>query len=331
MATLDNTIGCLFDAVVVSAALYGTGCLQAWYYFRSYAKRDPWYIQALVAFVTVCDTAQQAILTACAYTYIVTNFGNPAILDVVVNTLIIEIFFSNFISVAVQLFYCYRVYRLSNRNLIPTTFLSVLSIGSFISLFVYTVKALKITTFAELTTLKTLSMSCNIIAAVTDVLISVVLVYYLYISKTGMTKTDDMINRLIAFTFNTGMPTSLCAIAACVGINVSPETFIYIFFFLLQGRFYTNTLLVTLNTRDYIRSVVAPGSVQEFRLENAGGSGRDRSGGGMMVPQPNHHESGIAIRIERMRVQHGDEDFETKHDPARESRSESTNKMMEDV
>jgi hypothetical protein len=65
-------------------------------------------------------------------------------------------------------------------------------------------------------------MTCNIAAAVTDALISVVLVYYLYISKTGFGKTDDMINRLvrmlallrsrdsnyspaqIVFTFNTG-------------------------------------------------------------------------------------------------------------------------------
>ncbi|KAJ6585741.1 hypothetical protein B0H19DRAFT_1250519 [Mycena capillaripes] len=266
MATLDNTIGLLFDAAVISAALYGAGCLQAWFYFRTYLTRDSWWIKSLVAFVIVCDTCQQAILTACTYSYLVTNFANTAILDYVYSTLIIEIFFSDFIAIAVQLFYCFRVYRLSNGNLFVSGFLASISIGSFLALLVFSAKALKIQTYTELTTLKTLSMSCNIAAAITDSLISAVLVYYLYMSKTGFGGTDDMINRLIAFTFNTGLPTSFCALAACISINAWPQTFIYIFWFLLQGRFYTNTLLVTLNTRNYIRSVSGTGTIQDIRL-----------------------------------------------------------------
>ncbi|KAJ7798111.1 hypothetical protein B0H14DRAFT_2908096 [Mycena olivaceomarginata] len=45
----------LFSAVIVSAALYGAGCLQAWLYFRTYLKRDSRWIKALVAWVIVCD------------------------------------------------------------------------------------------------------------------------------------------------------------------------------------------------------------------------------------------------------------------------------------
>jgi len=285
MANLDNTIGVLFDAVVISAALYGAGCLQAWFYFRTYLKRDSGWIQSLVAFVIVCDTCQQAILTACAYSYLIKNFANPAILDHVFSTLIIEIFFSNFIAIAVQLFYCYRVYRVSNRNWIASGFLAFISVGSFLALLVYSIKALKIQTYEELAKLKTLSMSCNIAAAVTDALISAVLVYYLYISKTGFGKTDDMINRLIAFTFNTGLPTSFCALAACISINAWPQTFIYIFWFLLQGRFYTNTLLVTLNTRDYIRSASATGTIQDIPLSG-------------QTSTHNTHRDTIAIRID---------------------------------
>jgi hypothetical protein len=130
-------------------------------------------------------------------------------------------------------------------------------------------------------------MSCNIAAAVTDALISVVLVYYLSISKTGVVKTDDMLNRLvrvrvvlvislsiippqIAFTFNTGMWDSdihappyyisstrsahdllrpgrlhlrlwlvffLSALPMSLQINAWPQTFIYIFWFLMRTHF----------------------------------------------------------------------------------------------
>lgn len=61
-------------------------------------------------------------------------------------------------------------------------------------------------TFVEFASLKTLSMSINIMAAVTDVVISLCLVYLLRLSanRSGFKRTNDMINRMIVFTFNTG-------------------------------------------------------------------------------------------------------------------------------
>ncbi|KAJ7490113.1 hypothetical protein B0H11DRAFT_1015191 [Mycena galericulata] len=227
MPTIHNTLGILFDATVVSATLYGVGCLQAWLYFRNHSRRDSYRLKCLVAFVLVCDTAQQAILTACVYTYIITNFGNPDVLSHLVKTLVIEVFFENFIALAVQFFYCYRVFRLSNGNWAISGCLAMISLGSFVALLVYSIKTL-LTKIADLGAAKTLSMNCNIATAVTDVLITSVLIYYLATAKKGLKQTDHMINRLIAFTFNTGIPTSLCGVAACVAINVSPDTFIYI-------------------------------------------------------------------------------------------------------
>ncbi|EEB94639.1 hypothetical protein MPER_06514, partial [Moniliophthora perniciosa FA553] len=66
-------------------------------------------------------------------------------------------------------------------------------------------------------------------------------------------RSNDMINRLIIFTFNTGIPVSVSALLAFISINVWRGTFIYMFFFLMQGRLYTNSLLVTLNTREHIK------------------------------------------------------------------------------
>ncbi|KAJ7160382.1 hypothetical protein C8R46DRAFT_1286143 [Mycena filopes] len=292
MATLDNTIGLIFQATVISAALYGAGCLQAWFYFRTYLKRDSCWVKFLVTFVVVCDTCQQAILTASTYSYLITNFANPAILnhvarqDAFFSTFVIQIYFSDFIALAVQLFYCYRVYRVSNGSWLASGCLAVFSVGTFAILFVYSTKALKMSTYTELITLKTLSMSGNIAATVTDALISAFLIFYLYISKTGYEGTDDLINRLIAFTFNTGLPPTICALLGCISINAWPDTYIYIFWGLLQSRCYTNTLLVSLNTRDYIRAISGPGSIQEIHLTTQ--SPRHLS----------HRESTIAIRID---------------------------------
>jgi hypothetical protein len=253
MASMDSTFGMLFDSVIVGAALYGAGCLQGYLYFRKYSTKDPWILKSLVAFVLVCDTFQVGILTACVYQYLVSNFANPNILGELLNTLIIEIFFSDTIGLAVQMFYCWRVWRLSDGNFFIVVPLVIVSWAAFASLVVYSCLALKITTYAELASLKNLSMSCNVLAAAADILISLAMIVLLQRSKTNYKKTNSMLNRLIIFTFNTGIPVSICALWACIAINAWPSTFIYIFFFLLQGRFYTNSLLVTLNSREYIK------------------------------------------------------------------------------
>ncbi|KAJ3977037.1 hypothetical protein EV361DRAFT_146939 [Lentinula raphanica] len=89
------------------------------------------------------------------------------------------------------------------------------------------------------------------------------MIYLLQRSKTGFRNTTDVLNRLLE------------------GV---PGTFIYIFVYVSMGRFYTNCLLVTLNSRDYIRQGLSsngastsenyamsiPNNALESRLEFAG-------------------------------------------------------------
>ncbi|KAJ6536910.1 hypothetical protein B0H19DRAFT_1079310 [Mycena capillaripes] len=233
---------CCFSSGAADVRL--AGCLQAWYYFRTY-RNDMRWIKSLVAFVIVCDTAQQALTTA--YSYTITNFGNPSIRshlfrsvfapeDILVLIVqqnlghpdILQRFYRGIGSAVCypdpylkagpyfpRSFYANRVYR---GNTISRLLSFSLNFGSPMS------------ELSEFATLQALTLACNIAAAVTNVLISMFLVYYLYILKRGDRKTDDIINRLIAFAFNT---------------------------------VYTNSLLVTLNTRNYVRSVIAPSTELE--------------------------------------------------------------------
>jgi len=273
--------------------------------FRKYQNSDPWYLKSLVGFILLCDTFQMGILTACIYKYIILNFANEEILGTLFNTLIIEIFFSDAIGLSVQMFYCWRIWRLSQRNYFVVLPLVLLSWAAFTSLFVYSCLALKFSTFAELATLKNLSMSCNILAAASDIFISAAMVLLLQKSKTGYKSTNGMLNRLIIFTFNTGIPVSICALWACISINVWPDTFIYIFFFLLQGRFYTNSLLVTLNFREYIKKGAAEAATSYMMhsyhgpLRNSGPT--DSASKGSKVDHDDESGSGIAIRIDTTR------------------------------
>ncbi|KAL0949179.1 hypothetical protein HGRIS_009257 [Hohenbuehelia grisea] len=114
---------------------------------------------------------------------------------------------------------------------------------------------LQLKTWMDLTKLKSLSMTVNVLAAVGDALIAGSLVYLLQRSRTGFRKSDTMISKLTMFTVNTGLLTSICATASLISILLWGNTFIYIAFYFNLGRLYSNSLLATLNAREGIRNM----------------------------------------------------------------------------
>jgi len=250
--SLDNTFGVFLVGVVISATLYGVTCVQTWYYFSRYSS-DPWYIRLLVAAVLVSDSVHQALITHTVYTYLVTDFGVYGDLTKLVWSLIVEVLFNGLTALLVQCFLAMRVYRLSNKSIIATAAVMSLVIGEFVLVVIYVAKAINLTTFVQLTELKPLSMSVNAVAAAGDVLIAAFLCTLLQQSRTGFRKSDTMISKLILFSINTGLLTSVCAVMSLISITVWPNTFIYIAFYFCLGRLYCNSLLATLNARKSLR------------------------------------------------------------------------------
>ncbi|GAV99376.1 hypothetical protein LENED_000830 [Lentinula edodes] len=311
---VDTTLGFLSHAVVLCCILYGAGCMQAWFYYRKYSKRDSWTVQTLVAAVIICDTCQIGFLYAAVYNYTVTNQGNPLALAKLDPNLIIELIFSGMIAFLVQHFYCYRIYALSKSRLL-SGFVSLTSLGSLVTLYYFIGVVLSQYTelaqlalldvrlgftfyFIKLTYAQNVSIVTNVLGIVSDLAITFLMIFLLQRSKTGFKNTTDVLNRLIVFTFNTGIPTSLCSIVTLILLEGVPGTFIYIFVYVSMGRFYTNCLLVTLNSRDYIRqglnsdltstnenyALSIPNNALESRLEFAG---------------TNSTTDGISIRVDR--------------------------------
>ncbi|KAL0057475.1 hypothetical protein AAF712_015511, partial [Marasmius tenuissimus] len=113
---------------------------------------------------------------------------------------------------------------------------------------------LSVKTFADLATMKWLSILVNALAAAGDVYITGALSFLLHRSRTGFPRSDVIITRLIHFTVNTGLLTTCCAVGSLVSILAAPTTFVYIAFFFTIGRLYANSLMCTLNARSYIRN-----------------------------------------------------------------------------
>lgn len=245
---LDNTMGVLFVGVLLGMSLWGAGCVQVYYYYNRYSKDELW-MKCLVFLVWALDTTHQGMITHTAYTYLVTEYGNLSFLAIIVPTLLYEVIISALICILVQSFFVLRIWKLSHKNIYITVILMSLVIAEFLSCAIYTEKALKLKTYQNLTKIVNLSRTINVLSAASDVAIAMALIWLLQHSRTGFRRSDNMINRLILFSLNTGLLTSLDAIMSLVTITVFPNTFIYIMFFVTISRLYTNSLMATLNSR----------------------------------------------------------------------------------
>ncbi|KAJ3998094.1 hypothetical protein F5050DRAFT_1710780 [Lentinula boryana] len=143
-ASMNTTFGMLFDAVVIGAALYGglilscRGAHKLISITQRVASKDTCIIGNInrvtlgilsrwqVGFILICDTLQVGILTACGKDSFIIHMSSC--------TLIIEIFFSDAIALAVQMFYCWRIWRLSQGSYLVVIPLVLLSWAAFVSL-----------------------------------------------------------------------------------------------------------------------------------------------------------------------------------------------------
>ncbi|KAH9853815.1 hypothetical protein C2E23DRAFT_858909 [Lenzites betulinus] len=275
-------MGPLLIGVVLAGVMYGGAQhAQLYYYFTRYSK-DPWSLKFFiltqflrkVTLVWATDSVHQALISQTIYWYLVSEYGNPAALNELPKTLIAEVFFNIFTGFFVQSFFVVRIWRLSGKKLILVVPVAALVLGEFAVGMTYSIKAVFLTTFAEVNGLKGLSISINALAAAGDVSIAIIMCTILNSSRTGFTKSNMLINKLMVFSVNTGLLTSICACLSLITIVALPDTFVYITFFFLLGRLYCNSLLATLNARKSLRDGSSRGdtsmSLRDIQPSTAG-------------------------------------------------------------
>jgi len=231
---LNDTLGAAYIGVVVSGCLFGVSWVQAWYYFTH--QSDRWPLKALVSGVMLTDTIHQGLITHTVYTYTITNWGNAASFGKLVRTLLVQVLFSGFTTFMVQCFLATRIWRLSDRKVWLIFIILLLILGEFGVNLAYTIISLRFETFAQVTHLKAVSLSINALAAAGDIVIAASLCTTLHHSRTGFHGSNTIITKLIVFSVNTGLLTSLCALASLVSILAWPTAFIYVTFFFCIGR-----------------------------------------------------------------------------------------------
>ncbi|KAF8311183.1 hypothetical protein DL93DRAFT_1506186 [Clavulina sp. PMI_390] len=189
-------------------------------------KRDPIGIKIVVSFLLLADIISFALDLGFVWLYLITHFGDfqyirrsEWVLTLPVMTVII--------SSTVQCFFAWRVKVLTGKKWLWV----ILNVASFISFREHSSSIIERTNLTSMQSVvwellsaawivkefdKFQSFQSVIIVwltlAATDILIAVILVVQLSRRRNGIADTEDLITRLVRFTIQTGLVTSLWAI-----------------------------------------------------------------------------------------------------------------------
>ncbi|KAI9464148.1 hypothetical protein BJY52DRAFT_889927 [Lactarius psammicola] len=228
-------------------ALYGVLCVQIYIYSYNF-RLDRRSIKFLAYSVFLLETIQTALTGADVYYWFVAGFGNverlgnPHFVAVdipIINTLI---------SFIVQGYFCYRIWVLNKRSSWICWIIGVAAVTQSVAAIWGGIKSLIV---GKYVILKTAIYSWAISSALADILIAVAMT--LLLSRASSNFSSFVLIRVLRLTIETNTLTATLAITALVLYAAFPNELYYVYVTGIIGKVYSNTLLVSLNNRIYLR------------------------------------------------------------------------------
>ncbi|KAH8825033.1 hypothetical protein DL96DRAFT_1736847 [Flagelloscypha sp. PMI_526] len=247
MGTFHLTIGALFLGSSFNIYIYGFVCHQ-YLAYKTMKFNDPSWLRALVAILFMMDTSQTIAELYSVWYYVVLNYMNPSALRDIIWVTPFCCAVTAVSALIVQGFLINRLYRFA-RQFWLCVLLILAAVVAFLLGIVASIKAGLLIDITKFVALVPLSIAWLAIEAGVDIIITVVLSKALWRSKTGFTRTNTIINRCIWAAIQSGLFSSVAAIAILVGVAFWTDTYLYVIFAWPLGRIYSNSLLHTLVAR----------------------------------------------------------------------------------
>ncbi|CAA7270139.1 unnamed protein product [Cyclocybe aegerita] len=249
-----GTLGALSVGVLISSFLFGIVTVQAYVYYTRFPE-DQMKLKILVAVVWLFELAHCISICHSLYSLTISHYGDPRALVRPPSTLFLAIIFSGVIGPLVQAFFAERVRVVSGQLIIPIICWTLSAVRLAMSL-VAASEAFQMTTLAQYQKeWKWLLTTVLAIGAAVDIIVAAALCYHLRIQRSNShEKTAMMIDKIIAWTIQTGLMTSLTGLVMLICFLAMPGNFVWLAFFMFLARMFSNSLLASLNARSILRS-----------------------------------------------------------------------------
>ncbi|KAF7323511.1 hypothetical protein MKEN_00570700 [Mycena kentingensis (nom. inval.)] len=265
---VTTTLGALWVGCLVSVALSAIVGFQTFLYFRCVvvplsshmAQRgvecsptDAWPYRLLVVWIWLNDTVNTVGLCSTMWEYGILQFGDSRGLLSVPPPLSLNTFSAAVIGLTANSFYVWRITKMSQtKHYWLPMILAVILLGrSGLMFFSATQIALVGNWFVVVRRFKNMFTAALAVAAASDILISVTRYYHLRRLRAG--HPSDLVDSVVVFTINDGLLTSALAIGAILCFLLIENSFIWMALYLPLAKLYCNSVLATLNLRNWNR------------------------------------------------------------------------------
>ncbi|KAI0043649.1 hypothetical protein FA95DRAFT_1609195 [Auriscalpium vulgare] len=283
-ATVASQLGAILGGAFFAMALSGFLMLQTFLYFQKFTK-DPLQQKLVVAFLWFTDAIQSILVAAATYQFLIVHFGDQDIGNRLFITQSLAIWFTVAMIFGANIFYSYRIYKLSQGNwwvVGPIVFLIFARLGTATTT---TVEMCITQSLPEYTTrYKPLWTTGLAINALTDVLITLVLCWHLRSHGQVMSNTQRMLRIIVVLTINNGALTR-CAtcfrvrqvlthlsVSSIVSVLVlafwlaMPHTLVFFALYIVLGKLYATSLIAALSMRNWIRGRSMSGTPRNIMI-----------------------------------------------------------------
>jgi len=291
MAEVDvpNMFGALLIGGIIAILFSGVTQTQTFLYFRMYHSDSIW-VKLLVMFTWLLDTLHTVFIGQSLWNYLIQFFGQAEKIDVIPIALSLTIAVTAVLTFAVQMFFIYRIYILSSRNLFIAVPLSLIAAVRLAFACLTTAKLIELRSLEGFVDEYAWSFTAGLsISAILDVLITGCMCWFLRTRKREFSNLNDVLDSLILYAFENGVLTTVAAVLSLVTWITMPHNLVFMAAHFVIIKFYANSLLATFNARAIARGNISPVAVMQ-----ASGSGGPISGFNQDMQLASRHPHGGA-------------------------------------
>ncbi|KAI0028369.1 hypothetical protein K488DRAFT_89816 [Vararia minispora EC-137] len=243
------TFGQILIGAMLGSVFYGTVLLQAGLYFGS-KKSDDLRNNILVTILVVLETFAWVLEVYCVWWYFVLNYANPDALGTLNWSLTLDPFITYTIVLIGQMFFIEKIWILGRSTLlgILLAFLALSGWGAGI--------AIGILNFIQKTTNSTPINDINYYEkaseTLVELLIAICMLYLLRRMRSGIKRSDQILNNLIIFMLTRGVVVCVIQIVY-TGTSFTTTNLVWITPHFCIGKFATNAVLASLNVRELVK------------------------------------------------------------------------------
>lgn len=242
--------------------------MQMFLYFFNYEK-DKKALKILIVLLWAFDTANEILLLVSMWPVLILRWGDLSGLSVTQPALLHHGWVAGVVSVGVQFFFIYRIYKFGGKRWRGVLLLVPLSLWQIVGVIPYDVWVFRSDSLALLAAPRMISFEISLRATsvLVDITIVACLTYLLAKTRhTGLAFSDRMIYRIIVLTVNTGACTAVVALVDFALIAAYPHGLYFCVLEFPLSSLYINALLANLNIRQYLRDA----AIDSDRLRDTG-------------------------------------------------------------